>query len=426
MALRRPRELWQGSPAIRAGVWVAALIVVAEGAVLLLSPAEQGIPPVEVTADDYFPAAQVERAEEYRNGQRLLLIGGLAAQAIAVGVLASGRPRRAREALERLANRRVLGAALAGALVVAVAEAAALPASLWAHERAVDAGISVQSGGSWLFDWARSLGIEVVIAAGAAVALTALIRRFPRRWWIPGSVAVVGYGAFMSLVAPVVIAPVFNEFEELPRGSTERRSVVELAERGGVDVGEVLRIDASRRSTALNAYVAGLGPTKRVVLYDTLIEDAAQPELESVVAHELAHAAHSDIVRGIAFAALITPLGLLAVREMVRVAARGDASAPGTPASVPALFLAIGIVAFVASIPANQLSRKVEASADAYALRITADPDALISLQERLALRNLSDPDSPGWAQVLFGTHPTTLERIGSALAWREARQPDG
>lgn len=412
-----------GTGAARAGIFVAALIVVAEGAVLLLAPGEEGIAPVDVGAGEYFSPSAVERATDYRDGQRLLLLGGLAAQALAVGVIATGRPRRARGIYERLGGRPVLGAAAVGVVVVIVADLASLPTSLAGHERAVDAGISIQSLDSWLADRGRSLTIAAAIGAGGAVALTALIRRLPRRWWIPGTAAVVGYGALMSLAAPVVIAPLFNDFSELPPGSALREDVVGLGERAGVNVGEVLRIDASRRSTTLNAYVAGIGPTKRVVLYDTLIDDAERAELESVVAHELGHAAHADIPRGILFAALVTPLGLLAVRELMGSMSARSGFEPGSPGSVPALFLAIGLVSFLASLPANQLSRKVEASADAFALRITEDPQALIDLQVRLAERNLSDPDPPGWSSALFGTHPTTLERIGSAVAWERGER---
>jgi len=222
----------------------------------------------------------------------------------------------------------------------------------------------------------------------------------------------------MSLFAPVVIAPLFNDFEPLPESSELRSRVLELGDRADVEIGEVFRVDASRQSTALNAYVAGIGPTKRVVLYDTLIDGTTERELDSVVAHELAHQAHSDIPRGILFAAIVAPLGLLGVRELTRALARRAGAEPGSPAAVPALFLAIAVVSFVANVPANQLSRQVEASADAFALRITDDPDALVDLQLRLADRNLSDVDPPGWAKVLFGTHPTTLERIGSAQAW--------
>ena len=103
--------------------------------------------------------------------------------------------------------------------------------------------------------------------------------------------------------------------------------------------------------------------------------------------------------------------------------ARRSGAEPGSAAAVPALFLAIGVVTFVANVPANQLSREVEASADAFALRITDDPQGLVDLQVRLAERNLSDVDPPGWVVALFGTHPTTLERIGSAQAWEQGER---
>ncbi len=422
MAVSGLRRRISGSPAARAGLCFAVLIVVAEGAVLLLAPSEVGIPPVPVAAGDYFEPSALERASDYRDGQRLLFVGGLLAQAILVGGLAVGRPRAGRDLLARLSTRRVLGTAAAGVIVVVAAEAAAFPFSLAAHERSVDAGISTQSLGPWLADQGKGLAIGALIAGAAAAALSGLIRRSPRRWWIGGSVLVVGYGAAMSLLAPIVIAPQFNEFDELPKSSELRASVVELGDRAGVDVGDVYRVDASRRSTALNAYVAGLGPTKRVVLYDTLIDATTEPELESVVAHELAHVAHSDIPRGILFAALVTPLGLLFVRELSGAMARRGAAEPGSAAAVPALFLAIAAVTFVVNVPANQLSRDVEASADAFALRITDDPQGMADLQVRLAERNLSDVDPPGWATTLFGTHPTTLERIGSARAWENQR----
>ncbi len=423
MAISDLRRRISGSPAARAGLWFAALIVVAEGAVLLLSPGEEGIPPDAVAASDYFRADALERASDFRDGQRLLLVGGLVAQGLVVGALAFGRPRQARDFLGRLSSRSVLGTAAAGVVVVVVAEAVAFPAALAAHERSVDVGISTQSLAPWLGDQAKALGIAAVIAAAGAAALSALIRRSPRHWWVPGTIVVVGYGAVISLLAPIVLAPLFNDFDELPVDSALRANVLDLAERSGVEVGEVYRVDASRQGTALNAYVAGLGPTKRVVLYDTLIDGTSEAELESVVAHELGHVAHSDIPRGILFAALVTPLGLVGVRELTGAMARRAGAEPGSPVAVPALFLAIALVSFVAGVPSNQLSREVEASADAFALRITDDPQALVDLQVRLAERNLSDIDPPGWATALFGTHPGTLDRIGSAQAWeRRAR----
>jgi STE24 endopeptidase len=200
--------------------------------------------------------------------------------------------------------------------------------------------------------------------------------------------------------------------------------VLELGERAGVEIGEVYRVDASRRSTALNAYVGGLGPTKRVVLYDTLLEDLDRDARRSVIAHELAHVSESDIPRGIAFVAISAPLALLFAAGLARALARRGGAEPGTPAFLPALALSVAVASFAIGVAGNQLSREVEARADTVALELTDDPAALISLQRRLAERNLSDPDPPDVVSFLLGSHPTTLERIGAALAWKRGVRP--
>jgi STE24 endopeptidase len=299
-------------------------------------------------------------------------------------------------------------------------DAASIAPRLVAHERAVDFGISSQSLGPWLWDVGRGTAIGAALTAAGAAILIALVRRFPVRWWIPGSAAVAAIAAVMVWLAPVVLNPIFNRFDALPSDSRLRAEILELANRAGVDVGDVYSIDASRRTTALNAYVDGLGSTKRVVLYDTLIDRAERPELRSVVAHELGHVAHDDIPRGIAYVALVAPFGLLFARELAAPLARRVAAQPGTSSALPAYFLGLAVASFVLTVPGNQLSREVEASADTFALELTRDPQALIDLQQRLAVTNLGDPDPPDGFQFLFGTHPTTIERIGAAVAYAE------
>ncbi len=407
-----------GSRGARIGAIVIAMVVVAEGAVWLLSPDEPPVEPESVDESDYFNPAALERAREYRSGQRLLMFAGLGAQGVVLVVLATGRPAAARRALERLGERPVLGGLAAGAGLSATMAVVALPFDVAAHERAVDVGLSTQSLGPWLVDYGKSTAIGAVLAGAGAALLLALVRRFPRRWWLPAAGGVVAIAAIFSWLAPVVLAPLFNRFEPLPEGSELRAEVLELGREGGVDIGEVYRVDASRRSTALNAYVGGLGPTKRVVLYDNLIDEADRPELRSVVAHELGHVAGNDIPRGITFIAIVAPLGLLLVRELADGLTERRGIAPGSPAALPAYALGIAVVSFVLNIPGNQLSKEVEAAADQYALELTDDPEALIDLQRRLASENLSDPDPPDYVEFLFGTHPPTVERIGAALAY--------
>jgi STE24 endopeptidase len=403
--------------ALRIGATAVAAVLIAEAAVLLLRPKGEQIDPVPVRESKYFDSGQVERAEDYRDGQRLLTVGEIAVGATVLLALALGRPRVARRWLEALARRPVLGAAAAGAAISLAVALAQLPLSAIAHERSVDVGISTQGFGDWLADAGKSTAISAALAGLGATLLLALIRRLPRGWWPIAAAGVVVYAIAFMVLAPILLAPIFNDFRELPPGAA-RDEILRLADRADVDVGEVYSVDASRRSTSLNAYVSGLGPTKRVVVYDNLLMGVERPALRSVLAHELAHAHNQDIWRGIAFLAIVAPAGMLFVYLAGTALARRGGDDPGSPAALPAYALAIGVAAGVLGIAGNQLSRDVEAEADAFALRLTNDPRALIDLQSRLADRNLTDPEPPGWARFVFGTHPTTLERIGAAEAY--------
>ena len=324
-------------------------------------------------------------------------------------------PRRIRRALARAGARPIAGAAAAGAVFAVGLTVIALPLSAIAHQRSRDVGLATQSWGPWLGDVAKATAVGAVMSAiGAAIAI-AVIRRFPRRWWIPGSVAIVGIATLMVFLSPVVIDPLFNKFERLPDGRL-RSEVLALAAKANVDVGQVYRVDASRRTTATNAYVWGLGGTKRVVIYDNLIREFPDDQIRSVVAHELSHVVHKDVPRGLLWLAIVAPAGTYLVMVLSERFNRGRPM--GLPAALPAIALAVTLVSTVVGSASNVLSRRVEARADTYALQLTRDPAAFIGLTRSLAVTNVVDPDPPKATQILFGTHPTTIERIGAGVEW--------
>ena len=407
---------------VRLGVTAVAAVVVAEAAAWVLRPRdiEQ---PVHADESTYFSHEQLTKARDYASGQRLILVGSLVAEGVVLVLLATGRPALTRRALERVAARPVLGGAAAAAGLSAVVAVVTVPFGVWAHERSVDVGLSTQSLGGYLSDWGKATVIGALLAGAVGTFALWLMRRFGRRWWIPGSVGVVAGAAIITWLAPVVIAPLFNKFKELPPGQA-RTDVLDLARRADVDVGHVYEVDASRRTTAINAYVNGIGSSKQVVLYDTLLRDLNRGERNAVVAHELGHVHGSDIRRGLIFVALITPLSLIFISGMGEAIARPRGSEPGQPSYLPAFALAIAATSFVIGIAGNQLSRAVEARADTFALQLTDDPKGMIQLQQQLADRNLSDPDPPGAFTFLFGTHPPAIDRIGAALAWERGERP--
>jgi STE24 endopeptidase len=263
-------------------------------------------------------------------------------------------------------------------------------------------------------DVLKAAGIGAVTAAIGGLVAMALVRRFPRHWWAPAAVIVVAYGVVTIWLYPILIDPVFNRFDRLPPGKL-RSEVLHLADRAGVDVGQVYRVDASRRTSAANAYVIGIGHSKRVVLYDNLIHDFSPGEVRTVVAHELGHQKHDDLLRGLAWLAIVAPAGTFLVQVLSQRFA-GSAWL-GTPAALPAIALALALVSLGLGCASNVLSRRVEASADTFALRLTHDPKDFIGFQRRISIQNVGDPDPPRWYHDLFGTHPTTLERIGAGVA---------
>jgi len=382
------------------------------------------IEPVTVDPTAYFSPAELRRAEDFRGVQRLIAVGGLVVSGGTLALLALRPPRRL---LERAGGRPVLGAAAVGAGISVTLVLTGLPLSVWAHERAVDVGLSTQSLGPWLVDVGRSAAIGALLAAVGGAVGVALIRRFPRRWWIPGAAVVMGFAVVVLYLQPVLVDPIFNRFEPLPKGEL-RSDVLRLAKRAGVDVGEVYRIDASRRTTAINAYVAGVGHTKRVVLYDNLIDDFPPDQVRSVVAHELGHVAGRDLPRGLLWIAIVAPAGTLLVQRLAEAIGGRDgfgerAGKPG-PAALPAVALSLALVSFGLTCAGNALSRPVEARADSFALDLTGDAKAFVALERSIAVRNVADPDPPAVLHRLLGTHPTTLERIGFGEAFARHGAP--
>ena len=401
---------------------IAVAVAAAAAATLLLRPRSGLIEPAPVDAQQYFTASQLERAEDFRSLQRVLGLAGLGVGLATLGVLAYRPPRRL---LDRLEARPLLGGAAAGAGISLLLVAVDLPIRAWMRERALDVGLATQAWSDWAVDVAKSAGIGAVTAGIGGLAAVALVRRFPRNWWAPGAALIIAYGVVTIWLYPILIDPLFNKFEKLQPGQL-RTDVMQLADRAGVDVGEVYRVDASRRTTAANAYVIGLGNSKRVVLYDNLIEGFPRDEVRVVVAHELGHQKHNDLLRGLAWLALVAPAGTFLTQALAERLGRreglGDPRARPGPSALPAIALAIALVGFGLGVASNALSRPVEARADSFALDLTRDPDAFVQFERRITNRNIGDPDRPKLYHLLLDTHPTTVERIGSGVAWKQQR----
>lgn len=388
----------------------------AELATRVLRPRERPPEPAPVDLHDYFSAEEIERGRRYARPQLAL---GLARAAVQLGLVAAAARRAARRPV---GNRRgpvaeaARGAAVAAGLGVATT-AASLPLAAISRRRAIAVGLITQSWRGWAVDLAKATTIEAGLAGAAGAGVAYLTERYPEQWWLPAAGASVGLGTLLGALAPVVLDPIFNEFTPLPEEDL-RRQILELAAAASVKVGEVFTVDASRRTTAANAYVTGLGPTKRVVLFDTLLDRYSREEVLVVVAHELAHVRHRDVLRGVLYGATVAGPVALATQRMSWALSPQRTGA----GALPVLALAAALVAAPTGLIANRLSRAMERRADAYSLELSNRPDAFISFERAIALQNVADVDQPAWVTRLLATHPSTAQRIGAALAVSSSR----
>jgi STE24 endopeptidase len=384
----------------------------AETARRLLAPRTPALEPVRVEVETYFSADEIDRGRRYARPQLALGMTRGLIDAIALAWVV----RRPPAVLRRSWGPPAAAGAISAAGLSLALTLPTLPLRVVSRRRAMAVGLDTQSWRGWAADVAKASAIQTVFTGAAGAAVLSGTRRFPRVWWAPMGAGAVALGAGLAALAPVVLDPIFNDFEPLPEGQL-RSDVLALARDAGVTVGEVYSVDASRRTTAANAYVTGLGPTKRVVLFDTLIDRYQRDEIRLVVAHELAHVRHRDVPRGLLYATIVSPTAALAVQRL----SWELSPERGTAAALPAVALAAMLITGPVGLIGNRLSRALERRADHFALELAGAPDAFVSFERTIALQNVADLDPPWWVSRLLATHPPTTERIGAAVAFSQA-----
>ena len=259
-----------------------------------------------------------------------------------------------------------------------------------------------------------------MITAVALIGLVGSARAFSTWWPLVAALGGAALVLVLGLLAPVVLEPVFNRFRPLAdeQLAGELRG---LAERAGVPVRDVLVADASRRTLKHNAYVSGLGRTRRVVVWDTLLDEAEPAELRLVVAHELAHRRFRHVALGTALAMAGTAAFVVALWAALRWDGLRDALAvggAGDPRVVP-FVLVLGAILEAVALPAQAaLSRRFERAADRFSLDLTRDPQAYEAVHRELAIANVTDLDPPRPYYLVFDSHPTAPERIAAGREW--------
>jgi STE24 endopeptidase len=278
-------------------------------------------------------------------------------------------------------------------------------------------GQSTQTLKGWIGDNLKGLGVALVLGAPLLVGLYGLIQSAPTLWWLWATLLYTLVTAVLAAVAPLILLPLFYHQTPLaPEQAELRERLLDLAERARTKVEGVYRIDMSRRTRAANAALTGLGRTRRILLGDTLLDAFSGDEIETVLAHEMAHHVHRDIPLSLAVDSLLNALGFLVVQVGLNLGVTWfGLSGPADPGGLPWIALLLGAFALITMPLSNAFSRWRESMADDFALRLTGKPAAFASAMTRLANQNLAEAEPEAWVVFLLYSHPPLASRIEKA-----------
>jgi STE24 endopeptidase len=364
-----------------------------------------------LSAQEFFDAKLLEKTADYARFVRIVTVLSIVATLITLLVLVYRIPR-----LARATGLGPIGSGMIVSMIMLVVVwAVDLPFSI--ALRWWDTRYDLAEGGwfEWLIEpWAVLGGSIAFIMLQVAVVM-GFARRYPRFWWIPVPPVFLAISVFFIFVSPYLLAFGIDR----PTDPQLRRESEVLAKKVGAEGTPVDVEKVSDVTSQPNAFAAGIGPTKRIVLFDTLLDGRfSDDSVEVVVAHEFGHIARKHILKGLGWSVLFAfPIAFLIAEATRRRGGLGD------PAVLPYGALVLVVINLALMPVANEMSRRYEAEADWVALKATNDPAAAESLFEGFAKEGLSQPDPPGWWHIYFGSHPTLLQRIEMAEAWERGER---
>ena len=281
-------------------------------------------------------------------------------------------------------------------------------------------GLSCQSLRSWLADEAKGGILALTLGAALVVVIYLCLLEFPQTWWLLAFAFVVLVSVVLSNLAPVLILPLF--FKTKPLDDPElRKRLLSLAERSQTKIRDVFQINFSSKTTAGNAMLMGWGNTRRIVIGDTMLQHYAPEEIEVVMAHELGHHRHGDIVRLIVVQSALMLLGFYLVNLVLNRAVSGlNLEGVSDVAALPLLALVLASFTLVLSPLANAYNRHLEEAADRFSLNATANPEAFATMLTKLTDQNLSESEPSWWSELLFYDHPPYSKRLETANRYRK------
>ncbi len=379
------------------------------------------------------PPETLAKAEAlYRTNMAVFFASEIYRVAVLVLVLALGIAPRLREVAERARRNRFAQATVFVPPLLLSIAVLLLPLDVYGHYLQRSYGLSVQSWSSWFWDWVKSETLILLIATPLIWGLYAILRRSPNRWWLYCWLASIPVVLLLVLVTPIFIDPLFNSFSPLEEKQPQLlREIERVIERGELRIerARMFEMEASDKVTTYNAYVTGIGASKRVVVWDNTARDLSIPETMFVFGHEQGHYVLNHVWLSVAFAVLALLLAMcLAYRAaptlLARFGSHWRVHDVRDWASLPLLMLLFSLILLVGRPIATAFSRHLEHQADTYGLEVTHgltsdSPQAAAHALQKLGEKGLAYPSpNPLYVLWLF-THPPIDERVRFALEYR-------
>lgn len=259
--------------------------------------------------------------------------------------------------------------------------------------------------GRWLTNRGIDFIIDFVLYMVIIHVVLWLIKKFPKRWWLVAWGSFVPFAFFFMLIQPLVIDPLYNDFIPLTHERLEQ-DILNMAENAGVRAERVFVVEMSTRTSTINGYVTGVGPSARIVLWDTALQQLSDDAIMFLMAHEIAHYVYRDIYFAIGVATIFAFGGLFVLSMILNKQEKGNF------AQIPIAILSIYVMLFITSPVTNAISRRVESRADTFALELTGDSEGGIELFQTLARTSLNETTPPPLVRFFRSTHPSIFERI--------------
>ncbi len=361
-----------------------------------------------------FDLERQRKAKEYARKRYMLFALDLAQGVLILGIfLFAGLSVKLREAIEGFVSTREAVVALYFLVFYAAYWITGFPLAWYGgfvlqHRY----GLSTQPFKSWLLDQLKALVLAIILGLLAAELLYFLLAESPALWWLWAWVAFTFFAVILANLFPVLILPLFIPFRPLEDEELRSR-LISLTEKAGTKVKDIFTLQLSAKTTAGNAALVGWGNTRRILLGDTLLKDYSHDEIETVLAHELAHHVHRDIWLGIGLQSLLNFFIFWATGQVFPFFTRfmGYRGIDDI-AAFPLLAGIMGFLLLLFTPFTAAYSRWRESLADEYAIKITQKPEAFASVMVKLASQNLAEAFPPRWAEILFYSHPPIGKRV--------------